>query len=114
MIATDHAPHTAEEKSRGLRDSLMGIVGLETAFPVLYTGLVKTGKISLERLVEAMSIAPAKRFGIDNGECFTLFDLNDSFVIDSDKFLSMGRATPFEGMEVYGKRISTVYKGEEI
>ena len=114
MIATDHAPHTAEEKSRGLRDSLMGIVGLETAFPVLYTGLVKTGKISLERLVEAMSIAPAKRFGIDNGECFTLFDLNDSFVIDSDKFLSMGRATPFEDMEVYGKRISTVYKGEEI
>ena len=114
MIATDHAPHTAEEKSRGLRDSLMGIVGLETAFPVLYTGLVKTGKISLERLVEAMSIAPAKRFGIDNTGCFTVFDLNESYVIDSGDFLSMGRATPFEGTEVYGKRISTVYKGEEI
>ena len=114
MIATDHAPHTADEKSRGLRGSLMGVVGLETAFPVLYTGLVKTGKISLERLIEAMSIAPAKRFGIDNSGCFTVFDLNESYDIDPDEFVSMGRATPFEGMEVYGRRISTVYKGEEI
>ena len=114
MIATDHAPHTADEKSRGLRGSLMGVVGLETAFPVLYTGLVKTGKISLERLIEAMSIAPAKRFGIDNSGCFTVFDLNKSYDIDPDKFVSMGRATPFEGMEVSGRRISTVYKGEEI
>lgn len=114
MIATDHAPHTADEKSRGLCGSLMGVVGLETAFPVLYTGLVKTGKISLERLIEAMSIAPAKRFGIDNSGCFTVFDLNESYDIDPDEFVSMGRATPFEGMEVYGRRISTVYKGEEI
>lgn len=87
---------------------------LKRAFPVLYTGLVKTGKISLERLIEAMSIAPAKRFGIDNSGCFTVFDLNESYDIDPDEFVSMGRATPFEGMEVYGRRISTVYKGEEI
>ncbi len=114
MIATDHAPHTREEKSRGLRGSAMGIVGLETAFPVLYTRLVKTGKITLERLVEAMSDAPAKRFKIDISGCFSAFDLSKSYRIDPEKFESMGRATPFEGDIVYGKRLLTVYKGETV
>ena len=114
MIATDHAPHTKDEKSRGLRDSLMGVVGLETAFPVLYTELVKTGRITLERLIYTMSVAPAKRFNIDNSGSFTVFDLNESYEIDPGKFRSMGRATPFSGKRVYGKRLATVYKGEEI
>ena len=114
MIATDHAPHTAEEKSRGLCGSLMGVVGLETAFPVLYTELVKTGKIELSRLIYAMSTAPAARFSIDNSDCLTVFDLNCSYEINPDDFKSMGRATPFAGKRVYGKRITTVYKGEEI
>lgn len=114
MIATDHAPHTRQEKSRGLRDSLMGVVGLETAFPVLYTELVKTGKIELSRLIYAMSIAPAARFSIDNSDSFTAFDLNLSYEINPDDFKSMGRATPFAGRRVYGKRITTVYKGESI
>ncbi len=114
MIATDHAPHTSEEKSRGLVSSPMGVVGLETAFPVLYTELVRTGKIKLDRLIWAMSAAPAKRFGIDNSDCFTAFDLDACFEVEPQKFESMGHATPFDGRTVYGKRISTVYKGEEI
>ena len=114
MIATDHAPHTAQEKSRGLAGSLMGVAGLETAFAVLYTELVKTGKISLEKLIFAMSIAPAKRFNIDNSDCYTIFDLDKSFEIDPQQFKSMGRATPFAGKRVYGKRLTTVYKGEQI
>ncbi len=103
MIATDHAPHAAEEKSRGFAGSLNGIVGLETAFPVLYTKLVKTGCITLERLIEAMSVAPAKRFSIDISGCFAAYDLASCYVIDPDDFLSKGRSTPFAGMRVYGK-----------
>lgn len=112
MVATDHAPHSAEEKSRGLAGSLMGVVGLECAFPVLYTGLVETGKLSLEALVERMSLAPARRFGIDNRDCYAIFDLNAQEIIDPERFLSMGRATPFAGWSVHAAHVGTIYRGE--
>ena len=115
MIATDHAPHSKEEKSKGLQSSAMGIVGLETAFPILYTKLVKTGEISLERLVELMAINPRKRFGIQlKDDEFSVWDLNSEYKIDSNKFASMGRATPFDGEAVYGKIISLIYGGKAI
>ena len=112
MVATDHAPHSAEEKSRGLAGSLMGVVGLECAFPVLYTGLVETGKLSLEALVERMSLAPARRFGIDNQDCYAIFDLHAQEIIDPERFLSMGRATPFAGWNVHAAHVGTIYRGE--
>ena len=112
MVATDHAPHSAEEKSRGLAGSLMGVVGLECAFPVLYTGLVETGKLSLETLVERMSLAPARRFGIDNRDCYAIFDLHAQEIIDPERFLSMGRATPFAGWNVHAAHVGTIYRGE--
>ena len=106
MIATDHAPHSAEEKSKGLK-SLNGIVGLEVAFPVLYTELVKGGLISLERLIALMSYTPSERFGIElNG--FTVFDLNSEYKIDVNEFASMGRCTPYEGKSVYGRCLANV------
>ena len=109
MIATDHAPHSVEEKSKGLK-SLNGIVGLECAFPVLYTDLVKKGVITLDRLIEMMSIAPAERFGIKiNG--FSIFDLDNEFEIDPESFLSKGSCTPFGGKRVYGKTIASVCGG---
>ncbi len=112
MIATDHAPHSKEEKSRGLEKSAMGIVGIETAFPVLYTHLVKSGIITLERLVELLSVKPRARFGIKDDPGFTVFDLGKKYKIDPGEFLSMGRSTPYEGAEVYGKCIATVYSGK--
>lgn len=112
MVATDHASHSAEEKSRGLAGSLMGVVGLECAFPVLYTGLVETGKLSLEALVERMSLAPARRFGIDNQDCYAIFDLNAQEIIDPERFQSMGRATPFAGWSVHAAHVGTIYRGE--
>ena len=115
MIATDHAPHSAEEKARGLEGSAMGIVGLETAFPVLYTGLVRTGIISLDRLVELMSTAPRKRFALPVSENdYTEIDVSQPFRIDSSRFLSKGRSTPFDGCEVYGKVLKTVFKGKTV
>ena len=108
MIATDHAPHSAEEKSRGLSGSLMGVVGLETAFPVLYTHLVKPGILSLNHLVQLMSIQPRTRFGIPEDDSFSVWDLNTAYTIDPGQFLSRGRATPFDGMSVYGRCILTV------
>ena len=114
MIATDHAPHSAGEKSRGLEKSAFGIVGLETAFPVLYTGLVKTGVISLERLVELLSIRPRRRFHIPLGNDFCLWDLESSYIIDPERFASMGQATPFAGMSVQGRCVLTVYQGRTI
>ncbi|MBE6592811.1 MAG: dihydroorotase [Ruminococcaceae bacterium] len=110
MIATDHAPHSAEEKSKGLK-SLNGIVGLECAFAVLYTELVKKNLISLKRLIELMSINPAKRFGIDP-EGYCVFDLENEYVIDVDEFASMGKCTPFENKKVYGRCIATVSRGK--
>lgn len=97
MIATDHAPHSQEEKSKGLEKSFMGVVGLETAFSVLYTKLVKTGVITLEKLIEVMSINPRRRFGLADTEDICIFDLNEEYIVDPEKFLSKGRATPFKG-----------------
>ena len=107
MIATDHAPHSAEEKGRGLEKSAMGIVGLETAFPLLYTELVEPGVISMERLMELLHDAPCCRFNIPTDTGFTVFDLNDTYRIDPADFLSMGKATPFTGWEVQGRCLLT-------
>lgn len=114
MIATDHAPHSAEEKGRGLEKSLMGVVGLETAFPVLYTELVKKNIITLERLVELMSFKPKERFGIDTGCDFAVFGIDEPYKTDPNEFLSMGRATPFAGREVFGRCLLTVQGGKAV
>ena len=114
MIATDHAPHSAEEKGRGLEKSLMGVVGLETAFPVLYTELVKKNIITLERLVELMSFKPKDRFGIDTGCDFAVFGIDEPYKTDPNEFLSMGRATPFAGREVFGRCLLTVHGGKAV
>ena len=117
MIATDHAPHSYEEKSKGLKDSLMGVVGLETAFSVLYTELVKKGVITLEKLIELMHENPKSRFSLDDtlkdGEIanFTVFDLEKKYKISPDEFLSKGKSTPFEGKEVFGRCLMTVVDG---
>ena len=118
MIATDHAPHSAEEKSKGLEKSAFGIVGIETAFPLLYTYLVKPGILSLERLVELLTVNPRTRFGIESNGAFTVWDLEAVSRIDPSEFLSMGKSTPFTGWQVSGKCMATVcdgkivYKGE--
>lgn len=119
VIATDHAPHTAEEKSRGLAGSAMGIVGLECAFPLLYTYLVKPGMLTLERLVELMSLNPRRIFGLGGGlqagqpADFTVMDLGAEYEIDPAAFLSMGHATPFAGWRVGGRTMLTVVDGRE-
>ena len=118
MIATDHAPHSAEEKSKGLEKSAFGIVGIETAFPLLYTYLVKPGILSLERLVALLTVNPRNRFGIECKDAFTVWDLEAVSRIDPSEFLSMGKSTPFTGWQVSGKCMATVcdgkivYKGE--
>ena len=114
MIATDHAPHSAEEKSRGLEKSAMGVVGIETAFPVLYTHLVKTGIISLEMLVELLSTKPRERFGIKSDPGFTVWDLGKEYNIDTAEFISKGKSTPFSGMRVNGECLVTVYNGKTV
>lgn len=114
MIATDHAPHSAEEKGRGLEKSLMGVVGLETAFPVLYTELVMKNIITLDRLVELMSFKPKERFGIDTNNDFAVFDISEAYKIDPEDFLSMGRATPFAGREAFGRCLLTVHNGKVV
>ena len=121
MIATDHAPHSAEEKSRGLEKSAMGVVGLECAFAVLYTGLVEKGVITLEKLTELMSAAPARRFKLPGGEIkagspanLAVFDTDTEYKIDPAEFASMGRATPFEGWRVKGKCLMTVCAGRTV
>ncbi len=106
MIATDHAPHSAEEKGRGLAKAAMGVVGIETAFPLLYTHLVKKGVITLRQLVEALTTAPRARFQLDGGinlgdrAEITVFDLNAPGKVEPEDFLSMGKATPFEGWQI--------------
>ena len=112
MIATDHAPHSAEEKSRGLQKSAMGVVGIETAFPVVYTHLVRPGILSLEQAVKLLAVNPRKRFSLPLGNDFSVWDLEDRYAIDPDTFLSLGRATPFAGMEVYGRCLATVLDGQ--
>ena len=114
MIATDHAPHSAEEKSRGLEKSPFGITGIETCFPVVYTKLVKTGIITLEKAVELLAINPRKRFGIKLGNDFTVWDLETAEKVEPEKFVSMGKATPFEGWELFGKCVLTVKDGKVV
>ena len=120
ILATDHAPHSAEEKSRGLAGSAFGITGLETAFPLLWTGLVEPGIISRERLVELMSTAPARRFGIESGielggpATFAVFETETTYRIDPERFASKGRATPFAGREVRGRCVLNVVRGREV
>ena len=114
MIATDHAPHSAEEKSRGLEGSAMGIVGLESTFPLLYTYLVLPGVIPLEHLLELMIDNPKKRFGLDTEGDFTIFETAEPYRIDPADFQSMGRATPFEGWEVKGRCLLTVCRGKVV
>lgn len=111
MIATDHAPHSEEEKSKGLEKSNMGVVGLETSFSSLYTHLVKTNTITLEKLIELMSIAPQKRFNIGENTDFTVFNLNEKYIVNPEEFLTLGRSTPFEGEELYGKCMLTISGG---
>ena len=112
MIATDHAPHSAEEKSRGLEKSAFGVVGLETAFAAMYTHLVKPGIITMERLVELLVDNPRKRFDLPLGLDFSVWDLNTAYTVDPEEFQSMGRATPFTGMELYGRCLMTVCDGK--
>lgn len=112
MIATDHAPHSAEEKSRGLEKSAFGIVGIETAFPILYTYLVKPGILSLDKLLALLCVNPRRRFGLPLGTDYSVWDLNAAYAIDPEDFLSKGRATPFTGWQVNGKCIATVCDGK--
>ena len=115
MIATDHAPHSKKEKSKGLKGSAMGITGIELAFPVLYTKLVKENIISLEKLLELIVINPRKRFGIPLREDdYTIWDLEREFTVDPEEFLSMGKATPFEGERLFGRCVRTVCSGEVV
>ena len=111
MIATDHAPHSAEEKSKGLAGSAMGVVGLETAFPVLYTKLVKPGILSMEQLARLMAKNPRDRFHLPWQEDYCLWDLNEAYTIDPEEFVSMGKATPFAGMQVNGRCKMTIMGG---
>ena len=113
-IATDHAPHSAEEKAKGLEKSAFGVVGIETAFPICYTYLVKSGIITLEKLIDLLVTNPRSRFGIPNGSDFTVWDLEEMDVVDPADFLSLGKATPFEGWQVWGKCIATVCDGKVV
>ena len=113
MIATDHAPHSKEEKSKGLSGSINGIVGLETAFPILYTNLVKGGIISLNKLIDLMSTNPKKRFNLEDN-AYTVWNLEEKYVIDSNKFQSKGKSTPFNGYEVNGEYILSIIDGKVI
>ena len=114
MIATDHAPHSAEEKSKGLNGSNMGVVGIETSFQILYTYLVKKGVITLEKLIELMSVNPRRRFGISSDAGYTVWKLDAQTKIDPENFLSMGRSTPFDGWTVYGENVLTLLDGHAV
>lgn len=113
-IATDHAPHSEEEKSRGLEKSAMGIVGLETAFPLLYTYLVKKGLLPWETLIDAMANRPRAIMGLDDEGCLATFNLDETYVIDPTTFRSKGKATPFKGWEVAGRCLKNQYKGKTV
>lgn len=113
MIATDHAPHSAQEKSGGLKKSLFGISGIETAFPLLYTYLVKKDVISLTKLIDLMNGSPIKRFGLAESEkaSFCAYALECGYTIEPSSFISKGKSTPFAGTHVFGNNIMTVYNG---
>ena len=110
-IATDHAPHSAAEKAKGLANSAFGVVGLETAFPAVYTHLVKTGILSLEQVVRALTVNPRTRFGIPVGDSFTVWRLDEAFTVNPDEFRSLGRATPYAGKTLFGRCELTVADG---
>ena len=114
MIATDHAPHSAEEKAKGLAGSMFGVVGIETAFPVLYTHFVKPGVLSLERLVELLAVNPRTRFQIPMGNDFTVWNLEKEFTVDPEDFISKGKATPFTGWKLQGECVLTVCNGNVV
>jgi len=114
MIATDHAPHSAEEKSRGLEKSAFGVVGIETAFPIMYTHFVKAGRMSMEHLLKLLVTNPRERFGIPMGNDFSIWDLNEEYTVDPVEFVSMGKATPFEGWKVFGRCMATVCDGKVV
>ena len=114
MIATDHAPHSAEEKSRGLEGSAFGVVGIETAFPICYTYLVKRGIITLEKLIDLLVTNPRSRFGLPVGGDFSVWGLEAEGIVDPQDFLSMGKATPFEGWPIQGKCLTTVCNGKQV
>ena len=112
MLATDHAPHSAEEKAKGLEKSAFGVVGLETAFPIMYTYLVKPGVMTMEQLLEVMVYAPRKRFNIPLGNDFSIWDLEKEYTVDPADFVSMGKASPFTGWNVQGECVATVCDGK--
>jgi dihydroorotase len=114
-IATDHAPHSKEEKSRGLAGSAFGVVGIETAFAAMYTHFVKPGILTLEMLEELLAVAPRKRFGLPlrDGD-FTVFELEDDFTVNPDEFISLGRATPFDNMKLFGQCYLTAISGKTV
>lgn len=114
MIATDHAPHSMEEKSKGLEKSAFGIVGLETAFPLMYTNFVKTGLITMQKLIELMSLNPIKRFGFAGDSGFSVWNIKDEYEINPERFYTKGKATPFEGEKVFGKHIATYFKQRKL
>ncbi len=114
MIATDHAPHSPEEKSRGLEKSAFGIVGIETAFPVMYTHFVKTGRMTMEHLMKLLVTNPRERFGIPMGADFSVWDLNAEYPIDPEEFVSLGKATPLAGWKVFGRCMATVCDGKVV
>ena len=114
MLATDHAPHSAEEKSRGLEKSVFGVVGLETAFPIMYTYLVKPGIMTMERLVEVMVTNPRTRFGLPLGDDFCIWDLEAEYEIDPAEFVSLGKASTFTGWKVAGRCKATVCDGKVV
>ena len=115
MIATDHAPHSKDDKSKGLEKSAFGVVGIETAFPAMYTHFVKTGLLTLERLEELLAINPRLRFGLPLSEAgFSVWKIDEKFKVDPEEFLSLGRATPFTDMELYGKNVLTYHRGKAV
>jgi dihydroorotase len=114
MIATDHAPHSDEEKGRGLEKSAFGIVGLETAFPLMYTHFVRTGRMSMEKLLELMVYNPRRRFGLPEENGFSVWSLEKEYTVDPTTFKTMGKATPFDGERLFGRCVATVFDGKVI
>ena len=114
MIATDHAPHSPEEKGKDLEKSAFGIVGIETAFPIMYTHFVKTGKMTMAKLLQLLVTNPRERFGIPLGNDYSIWDLNAEYAIDPKEFVSMGKATPLAGWKVFGRCMATVCDGKVV
>ena len=114
MIATDHAPHSAEEKGKGLEKSAFGIVGIETCLPLMNTYLVKKGIITLDKLTDLLVYNPRERFGLPCGDSFSVWKLDEEYTVDPAEFISLGKATPFEGTKVFGKCYGTVYNGKVV